>query len=204
MPAGVPGPTEPLGPVGAVPAVPVPARVLITAGARSVGIVALTLGAYALLPIREETAWAVGGAAVLGLVVLGMVFVRQLRRIARAEYPAIAGIEALLLVFGMFLTLFAFLYVALSQSDPAAFTQPVGKVAGVYFSVTVLATVGFGDIAAASDAARLVVTFQMVVDLILIGAALRLLADSARRAVQAKARASGPPLGAGPDGRAPR
>ena len=34
----------------------------------------------------------------------------------------------------------------------------------LYFSVTVFATVGFGDISAVSDAARVVVTIRMITD----------------------------------------
>lgn len=159
-------------------------RAVLWSVARSLGLVTATLGIYALVPIREETALAVGVFALVGLIVLGVVFVRQLRRISRAANPLGAAVEALGLVFGMFLALFAFAYVSLEADDPAAFTQPIDKVAGVYFSVTVLATVGFGDIAPVSSVARLVVTCQMVLDLILIGSAVKVLGASARHAVQ--------------------
>jgi hypothetical protein len=165
---------------------PVPGRLIAVALLRSLGVVAATLLAYALLPIRPETAAVIGGLAVLGLVVLGIVFARQLGRISRHARPVVAAIESLTLVFGMFLSLFAFVYVALSQNDPGAFTQPVGKMAGVYFSVTILATVGFGDISAVTDLARAAVTVQMVLDLVLIGAAVKLLGISAKRGVEAK------------------
>lgn len=159
-------------------------RAVLWSIVRSAGLVAGLLVVYALAPIREETALAVGAFALLGLIVVGVVFVRQLRRISRAHNPLGAAVEALGLVFGMFLALFAFAYVSLAVDDPAAFTQPVDKVAGVYFSVTVLATVGFGDIAPVSDTARIVVTAQMVLDLVLIGSAVKLLGASARQAVE--------------------
>lgn len=159
-------------------------KAVLWAVTRSLGLVVATLGIYALMPIREETAVAVGVFALVGLIVLGVVFARQVRRISRAANPLGAAIEALGLVFGMFLALFAFAYVSLNAADPAAFTQPVDKVAGVYFSVTVLATVGFGDITPVSDMARLMVTSQMVLDLILIGSAVKVLGASARQAVQ--------------------
>ena len=73
-----------------------------------------------------------------------------------------------------------------SATDPATFTQVVDKVAGVYFSVTVLATVGFGDISAVSDLARIMVTVQMIIDLVLIGVTVKLLGTVARRAVEAR------------------
>jgi xanthosine utilization system XapX-like protein len=165
---------------------PVPGRLIALALLRSVGVVAATLLAYALLPIRQEAAAVIAALALLGIVLLGVVFARQLARISRHARPVSAAIESLTLVFGMFLSLFAFVYVALSQNDPGAFTQPIGKMAGVYFSVTILATVGFGDISAVTDLARAAVTVQMVLDLVLIGAAVKLLGISAKRGVEAK------------------
>ena len=43
----------------------------------------------------------------------------------------------------------------------------------LYFSTTVFTTVGFGDITAKSEAARLVVTAQMWVDLAFLGLVVR-------------------------------
>jgi ion channel len=39
----------------------------------------------------------------------------------------------------------------------------------LYFTVTVFATVGFGDITATSQVARVVVTTQMILDLLVVG-----------------------------------
>jgi hypothetical protein len=43
----------------------------------------------------------------------------------------------------------------------------------LYFTVTTFATVGFGDITATSQIARLMVTVQMVLDLLILGFGLR-------------------------------
>jgi voltage-gated potassium channel len=161
-------------------------RAVIVGAVRSLGVVGLTLAVYGLVPIRPETAWAVAMFALIGLVAVLVVFARQLARVSRSANPLIAGVEALTLVFGMFLTMSAFVYVSISAQDPLGFTQPVGKVAGIYFSVTVLATVGFGDISAVSDTARITVTVQMLVDLVLIGVAVKLLGASARRGLRSK------------------
>lgn len=165
-------------------------RLLLLSLVRVLSVAAATLLLYTLLPIRPETALAVIVMSGLGLVVVGIVFGRQLTRISRAPRPVLAAVEALVLVFGLFLAFFAFTYVSLSASDAAAFTQPVDKVAGMYFSVTVLATVGFGDISATSDVARVVVTLQMLLDLVLIGVAVRLLGTSARQALEERHAAS--------------
>ncbi len=49
------------------------------------------------------------------------------------------------------------------------------KVDAVYFTVTTLATVGFGDITPTSQSARLVVTVQMIFDLTVVAVAARLI-----------------------------
>ena len=54
----------------------------------------------------------------------------------------------------------------------------------LYFTVTVFATVGFGDISPASQAARLVVTAQMILNLIVLGLGVRLIVGAAQRARQ--------------------
>jgi hypothetical protein len=51
----------------------------------------------------------------------------------------------------------------------------------LYFAVTVFSTVGFGDIAAKSEAARVVLIFQMLGDLALLGAGARVLLGAVRR-----------------------
>lgn len=165
---------------------PVPRRWIVIIVARSTAVVVGTLLVYALVPVREETSTALAVVAVLGLLVLGVVFARQLGRIQRSARPVLAAIEALALVVTLFVVLFAFLYVSLSAANQGSFSEPVTKVSAVYFTVTVLATVGFGDIAAVTDTARIVVTVQMVLDLIIIGVAVKVLGTSARRAVEAR------------------
>ena len=60
----------------------------------------------------------------------------------------------------------------------------------MYFSSTIFTTVGFGDITAKSEAARLVVTLQMWLDLVFLGLVVRLVVNAVkfnqqRRAVEA-------------------
>jgi voltage-gated potassium channel len=147
-------------------------------------ILGTTMVVYAVLPIDDEESATTATAifAGVGLLVVLAVYFAQFRRIERAERPMIAAIEALVLVFGMFLSLFAFIYVSLSAADPQAFSEPLDKVAGVYFSVTVMATVGFGDIAPLSPTARILATVNMLVNIVLLGSAVKLLAHKAQRA----------------------
>ena len=62
--------------------------------------------------------------------------------------------------------------------------MPLTKVGALYFTMTILATVGFGDIVAVSDSARIVVMVQMVVGLTLVTALARVLMETTRRAAR--------------------
>lgn len=150
---------------------------------------ALVLGAtllfYALIPVESasSTVWIVA-VSCLGLVLVIGVFFHQFGRIENADRPGATAIESLVLVVGLFLTLFALIYVTISASNADAFTQSLDKVGGIYFSVTILTTVGYGDIAPVTDATRILVTIQMLLDIALIGAAVKLLGMKAKAVQQ--------------------
>jgi hypothetical protein len=163
----------------------IPRRLLIAAVMRVLGVVACVLVGYFLIPVEGSEVLA-GLVACVGIVVILVVFARQISRVSRSRRPVLAAVEALVLVFGLFLCFFSLLYVSLSTSDPGAFTQEIDKVAGIYFTTTVLTTVGFGDISAVSDSARVLVTLQMVLGMVLIGTAFKALGFSAKRAVTSR------------------
>ena len=58
----------------------------------------------------------------------------------------------------LFLLFFASTYYILSADDAATFTEPLSRSDALYFTVTIFATVGFGDISAQTESARLFVT----------------------------------------------
>ena len=159
---------------------------------RPLGIVSVVLLLYSLTPVH------VGSAAVAAILTLlasiGLllwIVVRQARRIVRHPNPGLAAIEALTLLTTLFVLSFALAYVALSASDPASFSQSVNKVGGIYLSMTIMSTVGFGDIVAVSDVARMTVVFQMIANLVLLAVVVRLIIGVARWARTQRVAASG-------------
>jgi voltage-gated potassium channel len=70
----------------------------------------------------------------------------------------------------LFLVLFAASYFLLAQDGADNFTvDSLTRTDSLYFTVTVFATVGFGDISATSQTARVFVMAQMILDLIVLG-----------------------------------
>jgi cell division GTPase FtsZ len=69
-----------------------------------------------------------------------------------------------------FLLLFAATYFIMEQANSENFNvDSLTRTDSLYFTVTVFATVGFGDITATSQAARVLVMAQMILDLLVLG-----------------------------------
>lgn len=130
---------------------------------------------YAVAPLDSETSATVVGTMVGAAVVFVAVLVWQVRGLTRSRYPFLRVVHTMSVALGVFVLGFATVYLALSVADPATFTEPLNKVSAVYFTVTVLATVGFGDITATTDGARLLVTAQMVLGLTFIAVVAKFL-----------------------------
>jgi len=154
---------------------------LTRAFALTVGLVVL----YFALPLNRLGGVPFWLTLTVGLCMLATVTVYQVRAILRAAHPAVRAVEALAATVPLFLLLFAGTYYALSQSDPANFnTAGLSRMDTLYFTVTVFATVGFGDITATSETGRVIVTVQMILDLIVIGAVIRAFLGAVRIARQ--------------------
>jgi hypothetical protein len=163
----------PLGPASPLPpGVPIRRPVLQSLGRTAVSVTTLIL-LYYLLPLDRPVSWRTVGWLIGGLVLLALLVGAQIRAILRARYPTLRAVEALGTSIALFLLIFAAIYQILAASNPAAFSEAMTRTDTLYFVVTVFATVGFGDITPVSEPARVVVTVQMVGDLVLIGLVIR-------------------------------
>jgi ion channel len=127
---------------------------------------------YYVLPLNHVKN--VPATLAVGLVILAAITALQLRVISGSAHPALQAIEALATTLPLFLLLFASAYFIMAGASPANFsTHSLTRTDALYFTVTVFSTVGFGDISAASQSARLVVTVQMLLDLLALGLVVR-------------------------------
>jgi hypothetical protein len=113
-------------------------------------------------------------APVIGLVALSALIAWQVLTVTKASTPWLRAIEALSTTTSLFVIVFATFYAALSSREPDAFTEPLDRTDALYFTVSTLATVGYGDIAAVSPTARIGATAQMVAGLLLLGLVVQL------------------------------
>ena len=117
---------------------------------------------YYLLPLDHSATWAAVTMLVIGLVVLIGLVAFQVRSISTSPFPGVRALEGLATSVPLFLLLFAAAYLVMASISASNFSQPMTHTDALYFTVTVFTTVGFSDITAKTEAARLVVTGQMI------------------------------------------
>jgi len=156
-----------------------------------VGSIVVLVTLYYVLPLDHSSMSMTVTMLLAGLAGFVLLVGFQVRAIVRSSYPALHAIEALAISVPFFLLIFASTYVALANLVPASFGEHITHTDGIYFTVTVFSTVGFGDITAKTETARLVVTLQMLTDLIIYGLVIKVFMRAVRRGQQRKASPDG-------------
>lgn len=118
----------------------------------------------------------------LWTLIFAIVFRWQIQRIHRGGNPQARMFEALAVIFVLFLAVFAKIYHLLSVGYPPTFSEPLDYFAALYYALVVLSTVGFGDITPIGTVARAITMVQIVLDLVLLGVAVRVITGAAERA----------------------
>jgi voltage-gated potassium channel len=155
-------------------------KFLIGASVRTVLTVALVVVIYYVVPLDHGTDAAT--VLELALAILGLVVIvgLQIRQITRSDHPNVRAVEALAFSVPLYVVVFAVAYFLMAHAQPTAFAGAVTRTDSLYFSTTVFTTVGFGDIAAKSQAARVLVTVQMWLDLVILGLVARVVVNAVK------------------------
>ena len=155
---------------------------MLRALATATALVAL----YYLLPLDRLANVPLAITLVGGLLILTAVASWQLRAVLRARYPGVRAAVGLAATVPLFLLLFASAYYVMAKGTPGSFSQHLTRTDALYFTVTTFSTVGFGDITATSETARVVVIVQMVLDLLVLGLGIRVFIGAVKRAREAQ------------------
>ncbi len=156
-------------------------RLIFWAALRGVLIATVLVVLYYLLPLDRRWDSDTAIRLLIGLLVFAGAIVWGVKAIAGARYPGVRAAEALALILPFFLLLFASTYFVMERNSSASFTEPMTRTDALYFTVTVFTTVGFGDISPKSETARIVLMIQMLADLALLGAGIRVLLGAVQR-----------------------
>jgi len=162
----------------------------------SLALVVVITVAYFLVPVpgqMRESSWAIlfgCGLAALGLVI-GLVIWRLL---GAGENVRMRGLVLLLVLTVLF---FSWCDESVARL-PGQFADLHTKTDALYFNVSTIATVGFGDVHPVGQLARVAVTVQIVFNLVFLGAAVTMISGFLRE--RARSRRAG---SSGNDGASP-
>ena len=177
-------------------------RLIIGSALRTAATLAAVIAIYYLAPMDRDLNIATVAALIVAGVALLVILGFQLWRISRSRYPAIRAAESLSFTIPLYVLGFATTYYLMNHADSATFATPLTRTDAMYFSATVFTTVGFGDITAKTETARLIVTGQMMLDLLILGLVLRLVVNAIKLGQQRQAttppRDGSPPAQTGP------
>jgi len=109
----------------------------------------------------------------IGFIFFALTTYLVARKVWNAKHPQLGAVEALAVAFPRFICVYAGVYLGLSHQNPAAFSEVLTHTSSLYFTVVTFGTVGFGDIRPVTDLARLVVTSQIVVDVLFVAFIVR-------------------------------
>jgi voltage-gated potassium channel len=136
---------------------------------RTAVAISLLVVAYYQAPLDRPLTFLSGVVFLGALVLAAVVVVAEVRGILGSARPMLRAIRVIALGLPLFLVLFASTYITVAGQQANAFSEPLSRTDGLYFTVTTFATVGYGDISPSTELARVLVTVQMLVGLIAVG-----------------------------------
>ena len=151
---------------------------------RSAASVTLLVVVYYKAPLDaslDTASWIEFGVALLAFAVM---IAWQVRAIISSDLPRLRAIQAVAVGLPLLLLMFASAYIVIAGNQPDAFTEALSRTDSLYFTVTVFATVGFGDIAPKTELARVVTTIQMLLGVIVVGLIAKIFLGAVQVAVR--------------------
>jgi hypothetical protein len=131
----------------------------------------------------------------VGLVILSVGVSWQARAIVASETPRLQALETAAVALPALIVLYASVYTVIAHDHPESFSQVLGRTDALYYTMTIFATVGFGDITPTTEITRIVTMTQMVVGILAVGLAAKLLVGAVQDAVARNAAPGAPPVG---------
>ena len=145
------------------------ARIHLGLALRTAFAIGLLVVAYYNAPLDRPLSFASGVLFGGALLLATLVVVVEVRGILASARPLLRAIRVIALGLPLLLVLFAATYITVDGQQSNAFSEPLSRTDGLYFTVTTFATVGYGDISPQTELARVLVTVQMLVGLIAVG-----------------------------------
>ncbi len=126
---------------------------------------------YYFVPVANEDhpVWRLTVFTV-GLGVLIVLIIRQLRKQLAAGSDPGVSVHTLITLLYPVVALFALTYYVIEIADPTQFDSMQTRTDALYYTIITLGTVGYGDVHAVGQLERVISMIQVAFDLIVIGA----------------------------------
>jgi voltage-gated potassium channel len=149
---------------------------------RPIVVFAGLIVAYYAVPtgVGSDAAFAIGLVCTAAAVaVLGWAITGQVRReLSGSEDVAM---QSLLTLIELVVVVFAYGFFTLEQSHPGEVAGLETRTDALYYTVSTMTTIGYGDIHAQGQVARLLVLVQMAFNIVFVGALASIVSGQVRR-----------------------
>ncbi len=159
-----------------------PASGHVGVAVRTALAVVLLVVAYYQAPLDRSLTPTAAVLFIGALVAGALTVVVEVRAILASATPMVKAVRVIALGLPLLLVLFAATYVTVDGQQAGAFSEPLSRTDGLYFTVTTFATVGYGDITPVTELTRALVTIQMLVGLVAVGVIAKVVLGAVRRA----------------------
>ena len=140
-----------------------------------VGLSVLALVVYFVMPLESDFAMWWAGLVVAGVVGALLPFaVRRALRVLDSEHPLADAVASLALFVSLLAVSFSTVYFVLGTRYDGQLNGIETKIDALYFTVTTMSTVGYGDIVAVGETARALVTANILTNVVFLAMAVRI------------------------------
>lgn len=167
-------------------------------------VLAVAVGAYFLVPVSAEARGSEWLRVVLGLGLLLVLVVLVLRQVLLQIQHPDRRLDGLVVAIVVSVCGFALLFFAIATHRDDQFVGIQTRIDALYYTMSTLLTVGYGDVHATGQAARALVLLQMVFNVVVIATAVTTLSNQVRSRAVARAQARDEQRQAGRTQRNPR
>lgn len=144
--------------------------------AEILGTGTIALAVYLLAPLDGRSAEVAAFlVVVLATVSLLPLSIRRARQVLASDTPMLLAMQSIFTALTILIVSFASAYYVLGNEADSQFDEIESKIDALYFTVTVISTVGFGDIVPVGQGARALVTANVLLNLVLVGVSVRVL-----------------------------
>ncbi|MGM7647126.1 potassium channel family protein [Nocardia sp. JW2] len=116
---------------------------------------------------------------------LGWLVWRRIEHLLAESTAVGERVDGVLLVLCIVCVVFALVYYRMQQLHPNQFTGLETRTDALYYTLVTLGTIGYGDIHATGQAARIVTMVQIVFDLVVLGTLLAIVTTSVTSRIRA-------------------